>query len=674
MEFAPPLSNLRTQLCLVTTGYSPGIDRDAVWGEAAQDFLRKIIKLGIQVTIIGPRPPRKFGTKKTVRYMDRHEVIGMKWLHAGRSHRLEFRILNPKTQSWTRLRAEACVTVGPHGVWPAKFDGWTLPGTLTLEALARWMEEQKWVPGREFAIVGSTNQSLRWACTLLDRGAKACFVIETGDELRCWRSYRDKFLAKGGRILVRHRIQRVSQEAGNALSMYLLNEQGTLIIKCDTVVLAPANDDALNSPNDWKRGLFYVHRRTSPFDTLIDEERWLEHLDWRDIFFRVARLLGTIDHAEAEGALKNLRSERKRMIEYRRPGHRHDMLYSGKILARETLSELQSSVSVPRTFERAKPIASLECFEKIPCRACVDACPEMAIEKVRLNDLPRLFEEKCTGCGACVAACPPGAAVMVREVGVQQKASYYLPDDTRELWRAGRQMQLLNRRGDVLGTGRVVSAMSYEGAPHRIVEIESTNVHAWEARNFRILRSDFQASEAEASAASPVLLKRGWVQLNGVNRLCPVDVPITVALWQLGQRRFEDALFCHDGSCHLCEVVVNGEPALACKTLVRDGQNIVFKTKLSGGSKPLCPCKGLTEKDRDSAIEEGVPESIANEISGLGNGTCHGRWCRGSSELSCSNLEKPRPVFHGYEGSPWRDVWASDVAESDPVDEDLDDL
>ena len=669
MEFATPLNNIKTQLCVVMTGYAPSIDRDAAWPHAADEFLRRMNKLGVQITVVGPRPPQRFGSKKTVRFMDRHEVVGMKVLAASKSHRLEFRILNSKTRTWTRLRAEACVAIGPNGVWPATYEGWTAPGTLSINALSRWVGEQKWVPGREFVINGSSNQALRWAQILLDRGAKSCAVIEPGAELRCWRAHRDRFISKGGRVLLRHQIQRVEQEGASVLAIYLSNDQGTMIKRADTIVLSSINDDALNSPAQWKRGLFYVQRRASAWDSVIDEEQWFERLDWRELYWRVARLLELVEYGEAEGALRGLRAERRALLEYRRPGLRRDLAYSGKILSRESLAELQKSPSVPRTTGgRTSAVASLECHENLPCRACVDVCPDNAIVKERLTDLPKLLEDRCTGCGACVAVCPSGAAVMLREIEPSQKARYFLPDDTKELWREGRQLQLLNRRGEPLGTGRVVSSTAYEVGMHRILEVESTNVHLWEARGFRALKADFLAPDEESSSVSPVLLKRGWVTLNGVRRLCPIDVPVTVALWQLGQRRFEDALFCHDGSCRRCEVTINGRPQLACRTPVRDGQEIVFEPAGEGNGNPLCPCNKVAAEERDTLHADGVPEELVREVTGFGQGTCHGRWCLASCRMAVESAgadKKLRPAFHGYETSPWRDIWAIDVAEED---------
>lgn len=664
MEFAVPLTNLRTQLCIVVADVDPAAERDAAWPEAAEEFLKRVNRLGLHITIIGARPPQKFGSKKTIRFMDRHEVVGLKLLAASKSQRLEFRILNKRTRAWTRLRAEACVTIGSNGVWPVGYDGWATPGTMTIHALARWMTAHKWVPGREFAFLGSTNQAVRWATLLLDRGAKASYIIEPTGELRCWRSHRDRFVAKGGRIFLKHELKRAAAGANNSIELFLNNEQGTLIAPVDTIVLVPLNENALNSPEYWKHGMFYVQRRTLAGEAVTDEEPWFERLDWREVYWRIARIFKLADHGEAEGALKMLRNERRKMLEYRKPGARRDLGYSGKILDRETIASVQSSGAVPRSFARAKPVASLECFENLPCRACVDVCPEGAISLTSLLDQPVLAEDKCTGCGACVAICPAGAAVMVKEAPIQQKARYFLPDDTSELWKPGRPLQLLNRKGEFLGTGRVVSSASYQEGAHRVLEIESTNVHAWEARNFKIPKTDFAPVEHEVDMRSPSLLKRGWVIINGVRRLCPVGVPATVALWQLGQRRFEDARFCQDGSCRMCEVKIDGKAVLACQTPVREGQSISYERKPACGPTTLCPCKQVTREQFNEIIADGAPEAIAREITGLSQGTCHGRWCLNLPEqASATGNDKLRPRFQGYEASPWRDIWPEDITD-----------
>ena len=78
-----------------------------------------------------------------------------------------------------------------------------------------------------------------------------------------------------------------------------------------------------------------------------------------------------------------------------------------------------------------------------------------------------------------------------------------------------------------------------------------------------------------------------------------------MALWQLGLRRFEDAQFCHDGGCRLCEVMIDGKPQLACKSIARDGQVISFVTRKNEMKKPLCYCKQVSQDDFQALLAEG---------------------------------------------------------------------
>ncbi|HRK01603.1 MAG TPA: 4Fe-4S dicluster domain-containing protein, partial [Oligoflexia bacterium] len=305
-------------------------------------------------------------------------------------------------------------------------------------------------------------------------------------------------------------------------------------------------------------------------------------------------------------------------------------------------------------------VASLECLENIPCRACADACPENAISILDLADQPTLLEDKCTGCGICVAVCPAGAAAMIRENTADQKVRLFLPDHTKDIWKPQTAVQLLNRRGDSLTLARVVASQAYVNAPHRVLEIEVSNVHLWEGRAFRPMQNQHEG-DLSAALADPQSLKRSWVTLNGSKRLCPTGVPLTVALWQLGQKRFEDAFFCEDGSCRMCRVRVDGVDRLACQMIVAEGQTIEFNSQYSGESW-VCPCSRVKAEELDLNKSEGLPQKLTAEITGFSLGTCKGKWCLNE----CSQFgedQKPRPAFQGFESSPWRDYWVDDVIE-----------
>ena len=62
---------------------------------------------------------------------------------------------------------------------------------------------------------------------------------------------------------------------------------------------------------------------------------------------------------------------------------------------------------------RRGPVAISECVQQIPCNPCEAACRFGAITVgEEITGLPRLDEEKCTGCGVCVKTCPVQALEM----------------------------------------------------------------------------------------------------------------------------------------------------------------------------------------------------------------------------------------------------------------------
>jgi Fe-S-cluster-containing hydrogenase component 2/bacterioferritin-associated ferredoxin len=470
-----------------------------------------------------------------------------------------------------------------------------------------------------------------------------------------------------------HQILSVGQNKQNQLKeLYLKNSIGTLVLEVGALVLFYENELALNESVYWQKGKFYIQRRTPFFDDFIDEEKVLEKLDWIELQARVGRFLGVINQKQFLAKIEEVKNERKKIFSYRdkQNDNKSVFQYNGKVLSKESFIELQEAIYTPSTFISNKPVASLECAQKLPCFECVENCPEGAIEKNSIVNYPKLNVEKCTGCGACVAACPAQAAVMVQELSKEQKAIYFLPERYKKCDSKNSNFYLLNRKGEKLGQGKFIQQTYFKNKPNSIVEIEGSHIYAWDARNYKqekIIIYD------EDSLSQKINHKVGWIAINGVKRLVQLEVPLTIVLNRIGLKRFEDSKFCFDFSCRLCKVKVNGKIELACRLIVKEGMQIEIElnndkknNEQNSTDTYLCYCKKITKKTIEDAQKDGASiESICHNL-GYGEGTCLGRYCLSSvSSVLEKNFEtdslKIRPYFFGFDKTPWFELWNNDV-------------
>ena len=112
-------------------------------------------------------------------------------------------------------------------------------------------------------------------------------------------------------------------------------------------------------------------------------------------------------------------------------------------------------------------VACIECVQEIPCNPCEGICRFGAITVgEQITNLPVLDEEKCTGCGLCVANCPGLAIVVLDKSYSETEGTVDFPYEYLPLPEKGDIVDAVNRSGEVVCKGEVLSVTklkSYAG-------------------------------------------------------------------------------------------------------------------------------------------------------------------------------------------------------------------
>ncbi len=139
--------------------------------------------------------------------------------------------------------------------------------------------------------------------------------------------------------------------------------------------------------------------------------------------------------------------------------------------------------------ERMKkgPVVMIECVQEIPCNPCFEVCPREAIEMENINARPRVNFDKCIGCTLCMQVCP-GLAIFMLDLS-KEKPRLTIPYEYLPVPEKGQEVMLLNREGESIGKGTVVSILfpdkRYSSALVT-VEVEDEDM-LMEARNLRVI-------------------------------------------------------------------------------------------------------------------------------------------------------------------------------------------
>lgn len=575
-----------------------------------------------------------------------------------------------------RISARAVVRLSDSSAFPPPFEGWRSQALIPLQTARRLRKEARLQWGPCTAVLGTGNAALRFASSLLESGVPEVICVESNADwgskrIAGWEVERRRFESRGGRI-IEARPLRLTPKAPLLWEFRLEDSQGVRILEVARVVSAGPFFDLPGLRQYPRDSLLFELEQTAPLRRSEDVDGWsLEEERGRWIATRIVKALVS-DVGPRREELERIQ-KRARLRLKRHHKHREEPFapsYQGKWMASADARAIREFSGTPKKAHQARLVASIECFESVACNLCEQACPEEAIDLSR-GEAPVLSEADCTACGLCLPACPSGATLMIQEKENESMAKLVLPWRGDRAWKVGEYAGIVNRRGDVLGSGRVTALLQ---APEntaepgfQLVQLDVPAHLAWEARGLRQTRSQAaqESSQAYISSLSEKETERVEITLNGDRRLVRPGISISLALFETGQGRAEDALLCPDGSCRLCQVLVDGVKKLACETEIHRGMAI----RTDGPTEPwsegqgLCPCLGIEQDDVIRRVTQGALQSPEAAVAAchLGEGRCHGRICREGFRGTLLAL--------GIDASQWIDwrfPWSEWVLSSGP--------
>jgi len=136
-------------------------------------------------------------------------------------------------------------------------------------------------------------------------------------------------------------------------------------------------------------------------------------------------------------------------------------------------------------------VVLLECFERIPCDPCVDACPRGVITiDGSINELPKVNFELCNGCGLCISKCPGLAIFVINKYYSENESLVMLPYEFIPLPKKGDIVEGLDRRGKKVCDAKVVRVLNKKAQDRTaIISMAVPRKFVMDVRNIRVTKA-----------------------------------------------------------------------------------------------------------------------------------------------------------------------------------------
>ena len=138
--------------------------------------------------------------------------------------------------------------------------------------------------------------------------------------------------------------------------------------------------------------------------------------------------------------------------------------------------------------EECRSFAFIECDEQIPCNPCEVSCPQGAIYIGKnITDLPVFDHAKCIGCNLCIAKCPGLAIFVINGSYSDKEALVSLPYELLPLPKEGEKVIGLDREGNNVCSGIVVSVKNKKNYDHTaIISVRIPKKHRLHVRHIKL--------------------------------------------------------------------------------------------------------------------------------------------------------------------------------------------
>lgn len=579
-----------------------------------------------------------------------------------------------------RIQARSVIRVSNDTEICDPFQGWYSQGLIPISTANRLLEEcasaTNWAEPMT-VILGTGNQALRFGSRLLELGATEILCVESYAQWKAkrfagWEVERRRFEMAGGKLIEAKPIQLIPK--GPLLwTLRLQDAFGIRVLDVGRVISAGPFRESLGVKEHPPGSFLFELEQTAAATRSQNVEGWVieeERGKWLASKIVKALVSDLGPHREELDTIyKKARGRLKKSLRHREVPFTPS--YQGKWISTVDAKVIKAFSGVPQQAHKFRPIASIECFEEIPCNICQTVCPTSAIQigKIPRSKAPVLNEGACIACGICLSACPSSSISLIKEEENKSTSALTLPWRGSKSWTLGEFAVIVNRRGENLGSARVTGILPTEPPSEvQLIQIEVPTHLTWETRGLKhrpnpASDDSYLASVSRSSSDADKV----EITLNGEKRWVRDRIPISLALFELGHNRPEDVLYCNDGTCGLCQIPVDGMKKLACQTNIHRGIVVLVESPpLTSPGGPadaatetasLCPCMRISREEIVERIQQGKlqsPEAVLS-VTRVGEGKCHGQLCMGSFRrlLSDQGLDVSQWVDWRFPWSDW---------------------